>query len=97
MVNILTTKNDYKTEVEYDELLGKPVYGWSLKKGHPIYKPSIGISKIPPKFKDAGKKWREVLLERFEQASFYGGDDTVVDEFDGVFQNSITMKRKCNI
>lgn len=89
----LTTKHDYQLELEYDEILGLPVYGWSVKNNHPVYKPKIGVSKKRPKYQHAGKKWKDVLLERWTQRSSLGGDDTKLDDFDGIFHESIIMKR----
>tara|TARA_Y100000389_G_C17421116_1_gene496780 strand:+ start:1199 stop:1489 length:291 start_codon:yes stop_codon:yes gene_type:complete len=89
----LTTNEDFKQELEYDEILGFPIYGWSIKKNHPVYKPKIGVSKQRPNYKVAGKKWKAVLLERWIQRSVLGGDDTKLDDFDGIFHESIIMKR----
>ena len=75
-------------EREFDELRGLPVYGWTKKQKQPQYKPKSGLITKPPKFRDAGSRWREVLLERFEQRSVHGSDDTNLEDFDGTFHRA---------
>lgn len=92
-IQLLTTKNNKYIEREFDELLHEPVYGWTVKTRQPVYKPKQGIIRTPPIFKNAGSRWKKVLLHRFEQQSFYGGDDDLdLDDFDGTFHNSIIKK-----
>jgi hypothetical protein len=89
-----TTKNNYTEEREYDEIRGKSVYGWSEKTGEIRYNPKIGLLKRPPKYKNAGKKWKEILNERWDQQSYWGGEDGLdKDKFDGTFQRRIDRTR----
>lgn len=83
----LTTLRDKNIEREYDELRGKIVYGWTIKTKQPAYTPRKGLLKKPPIYIEAGSRWKEVLLERFEQRSVHGSDDTTLNYFDGTFHH----------
>jgi len=90
----LTTSKDCNIEREYDENEGLPVYGWSIDTNDCIYEPTVGVLTDPPPYRSATGKWREVLLERFEQQSVHGGDlNLPIEDFTGVFHESTINKR----
>ena len=90
-----TTKENYKEEREYDEIRGKVVYGWAEKTGELRYTPKIGLLKNPPSYKKAGKKWKEILNERWEQQSYWGGENNLEgDNFTGTFNRRIDKTKR---
>ena len=93
---IYTTSNNYKEEVEYDDVLNKPIFGWT-PKGKPVYKPRVGISKMPPKYRNAGVGWRKVLTQRLLQANTPPSKKSIhrfftKDEISQIIQNKSTQK-----
>jgi hypothetical protein len=88
-MQLLTTNNNKHIEREFDELKNKPVYGWTVKQRQPQYKPAIGLLKKPPVYENAGSRWKKVLEERFEQQSWYGGNNNLnLNNFNGTFHKS---------
>ena len=84
-MNHLTTNTNKHIEREYDEYKGMPIYGWTIKQKQPQYKQQIGLLKDPPKYRNAGSRWKYILSERYDQRSFHGSDDTPLEEFNGTF------------
>ena len=72
----VTDENNMDIEREYDEFRGSIVYGWDAD-GEALYEPTFGAYIVPPTFKEAGPKWREVLEERWEQRSHYEEDEAL--------------------
>lgn len=64
-LNVTTEDTMYK-DVEYNEVLGKFVYGWDLN-GDSVYEPTIGVSIVPPEYINAGYEWRQVLDHRYSK------------------------------
>ena len=62
----VTTEETMGKDIEYNEVLGKYVYGWDLN-GDCVYEPTIGISIIPPEYMNAGYEWRQVLDHRYSK------------------------------
>lgn len=94
----VTTIDDCDIEREYHEIEGKPIYGWCKNSRDCVHDPKVGLLTKPPSYRWAGKKWRAVLLERYDQQSVHGGDpDLALDDFTGTFPNSAIAQRQKNI
>jgi len=95
---LISTKENKHIEREFDEIEHKPVYGWTVKQRQPQYKPAVGLLIEPPIYETAGSRWKKVLEERFEQQSWYGGDDELnLNDFDGTFHNARVYRHLKNI
>ena len=72
-------------EVEFDEILSLPVYGWYF--GCAIYEPIMiiwlqhFIDYERPLYKNSHGFWKDVLDNRFEQRS--NNDDICLETYDG--------------
>jgi hypothetical protein len=62
----VSTEETKHNDVEYNELLGKYVYGWDLN-GDAVYEPTIGIRIMAPEYVNAGNEWRQVLDHRYSK------------------------------
>lgn len=98
--NKYTTEEDKTLVREFDEISARPIYGWAEKTGEVRYSPKAGLLKNPPPYKKAGKKWKAILEERWEQESIgYRGDyDKDDDEkkanFKGTFNRQIDKSNR---
>jgi hypothetical protein len=52
--------------LENNELIGKFVYGWD-SNGNAVYEPTLGVSIVSPKYKNAGNEWRQMLDVRYSK------------------------------
>ena len=94
----ITTDEDCTIEREYDEIDGKPIYGWDKKTRDCVYDSESGLLIKPPSYRWAGENWKAVLLERHEQQSVHGGDpDLALIDFTGVFPNSTIAQRQIDV
>ena len=64
-LNVTNETNMYK-DIEYNELIGKYVYGWDLN-GNSLYEPTLGVSIIAPEYINSGTEWRTVLDQRYSK------------------------------
>lgn len=79
----ITDDNTMYIEREYDELHGKPVYGWDC--GEPVYTPTLGVSIDKPTYAKSGTIWKSVLENRWEQRSDIdkNDDENDINEYSG--------------
>lgn len=77
----LTDDRSMYNDFEYDELTGHTVYGWDAYNNEAVYEPTFGVSKTPPLYKDAGKKWKDTLKHRWDKLKSKNKPD--LNDYDG--------------